>query len=108
MTDTQRETLRTAFKIAGLVLVGLIGWAAARYDASKLNVARFVAESARRDLTFSGDHDVQRDSKFETIHQPLGRDRALWPQEITASETTLADEPEGTTPPGGGFHRFPM
>lgn len=56
MTDTQRETLRTAFKIAGLVLVGLIGWAAARYDDSKLDVARFAADSSRRDFMEGEDH----------------------------------------------------
>jgi hypothetical protein len=43
------SALKTVLGFAGTLLVGLMSWSAARYDASKLDAARFVADSVRRD-----------------------------------------------------------
>lgn len=58
MTSTSREALRTVLRVGALLFVAFLTYAAGRYDASKLDVSRFVADSARRDLTFSEDHDL--------------------------------------------------
>ncbi len=58
MTATQQKTLRLVLSIVGPALLAVAGWGLGRYDASKLDVTRFVADSTRRDVQSATDHEL--------------------------------------------------
>lgn len=58
MTTTQQRLVSTVVKVAAGLLAALLAWGAGRYDASKLDTTRFVADSARREQRYSNDHEI--------------------------------------------------
>jgi hypothetical protein len=49
VTEPRQKLRTTALALAGSLLAALLSWGAAKYDDSKLDAARFVTDSVRRD-----------------------------------------------------------